>query len=330
MKNNLLFDLNYILYKTVYVLFKNNLLYGKFHEAMDNNIIKYTSMNKWDKVYIVSDSKKKSWRKKFLDEYKAHRTKTDDIDWKWVFEQYDLWKENNKDKYTILEADHIEGDDWISSLCFRNNKNNESNCIISSDCDYNQLLNYKIAGKNSFINIQIVDNSGKEKIYIPIGWQIWLKEAEANRNNDPFELDNGSEWLTFFNKITNQWEYEEVDSYEKLFVKLVQGDKSDNIKSIYEKLTTTGKIQGIGKAGAEKIWNFYKQNYKEHFSTKEKTFIDDLVNCVEKIYNIELSEERVDMTIARIKQNIKLIELHYRHLPDWVVETIIEKIDESV
>ena len=330
MKSNLLIDGNYLLYKNVFTLYKMKRLYSDLWNALDNNINKYTSMNKWENVYIVSDSNKKSWRQQELTKYKGHRSRLEDIDWDWVFEQYNLWKSHIQDKYNVLQADHIEGDDWIASLTIKGNKLNYNTVIITSDEDMPQLLNYKLNGKDSWINIQIIDHTGQEKVYLPIGWELYLKEINDNQNDDVFNLDNSNEWRTFINKIINQWQCCDINPYQRLFVKIIQGDKSDNIGSIYEKLTKTGKVQGIGKAGAEKIWQFYKENYKDYFNTKEKSFINDIINCIESIYKIELSESKREQVELNIIQNIKLIELHYRHFPDWVVEKIVNKLSDCV
>lgn len=144
---NLLFDTNYILYKNVFTLHKMNRLFGFFHESLDNNIAKYVAMNKWDNVYLVSDSNKKSWRKDFLDNYKGTRTKMEGIDWDWVFTEFVAWKEKMKEKYPILQKDRVEGDDWIASIVLKTNKMGQSNVIITSDEDMPQLLDYKIDGE---------------------------------------------------------------------------------------------------------------------------------------------------------------------------------------
>lgn len=327
---NLIFDGNYILHKNVGTLHKMNRLYGDLWTCLDNNISKYVSMSKWDNIYIVSDSRKKSWRKDQLDEYKGKRKPLDGVDMVWVYEQYGLWKEEKKLKYELFEKDRIEGDDWIASIILKSNKMGQSNVVISSDGDMPQLLGYKVDGDKSWINIQINDHSGKEMVYVPLGWELWLNEYENNRSNDIFNLDNGYEWLNFFKRVTGQWQYEEINPMQKLFVKLVEGDKSDNINSVYESLTTTGKIQGIGKAGALKIWNFYKENYKDYFSTKDANLPEEIINCIERVKNVTMTDERKNIVRKNIKRNIGLIELHYRHFPDWVVDGIIEELNEKV
>lgn len=328
--NNICFDGNYILYKNVFTLHKMNRLYGDLWTALDNNIAKYTAMNSWERIFIVSDSNKKSWRQDELTQYKSHRTRLEDVDWDWVFKTFNEWKESVSDKCIVLQKDHIEGDDWITSIVLKMNKAGKSNVIVSSDQDLLQLVNYNINKEKSWMNLQIVDTLGSEMVYIPEGWELWLKEYDNNRNTDIFALDNSYDAMNFFNRIIKNWQYTEVNAYAQLFKKLVMGDKSDNIKSVYEKLTTTGKIQNIGKAGAEKIWNFYKENYGIHFNTTDKTFINDVLKCVEAVNNVEFEDERRRIVAGNIRRNIKLIELHYRHYPEWVLETIIEELNEKI
>lgn len=326
--NNLCFDGNYILYKNVHTLYKMNRLYGDLWTALDNNLAKYTSMNQWERVVFVSDSNKKSWRSKYLNQYKTHRSKIKDIDWTWVFNTYNEWKESIKDKVIVLELDHIEGDDWITSFILKMNSKGKSNVIISSDQDLLQMINYQIKKNKSWINIQIVDTLGKENVYVPEGWQLWEENFDNNRNTDIFNLDNSYDALNFFQRIMKNWQYTEINPYGELFKKLVMGDKSDNIQSIYQKLTTTGKIQNIGKAGAQKIWNFYKENHDIHFDTQSEEFIDNVINSLENVNNIELTNESRQNVEDKIKRNIRLIELHYRHYPEWVMEEIVEVLNE--
>lgn len=327
---NLICDCNYLLMKAVFTLHKMNRLYGDLWNFLDQNINKYKLLNKWEHIYLVSDSKKKSWRQLELDSYKGHRTKQEDIDWEWVFATYTEWKESMSETCTVLQRDHIEGDDWITSLILKLNKKGKSCVTISSDQDLLQLIDYKINKNKSWINIQIVDTLGKEHIYLPEGWNLWLKEYEENTGNDLFCLDDSLDNINFFKNILNKWEYEEVNKYEKLFTKIVQGDKSDNINSIYQKLTKTGKTQNIGKAGAQKIWEFYKENYNIFFDTDSDEFKNDLINCLEQTNNIILSEGVKKNVSKNIDTNIKLIELHYKHYPEWVLDEIVNELNEKL
>ena len=93
---NLIVDGNYILSRLVFTLHKNNLLYGALHQSLDNAISNYKKWFPFKKVFIVSDSKEKSWRKKLNQNYKSTRKKDSDIDWEFVFTAYNEFKSNLK------------------------------------------------------------------------------------------------------------------------------------------------------------------------------------------------------------------------------------------
>lgn len=326
---NLIFDTNYILHKNVQALYKMDRLYSDFHTLLHNNLNKYIGENSWDKVIIVSDSRKKSWRQLDLDnQYKENRVKSRDIDWHWVYNEYNEFKEDLKEKYTVLEKDHIEGDDWITALILKTNSLYQSNVVISSDQDLLQLVKYSIKKDKPYINIQIDDKNGKERMFLPIGWEIWLKNFEENRSGDVFNLDNSFDDINFFNRFRNMYENIEVNRYEKLFKKFVTGDKGDNVPCPYKTLTTTGKERGIGKAGAEKIWKHYSENYSDYFDTEDEDFPKDLVKSIEMVNNVELTESRFNSIVENVKSNIKLMELHYKNYPNWVLEEIITGIED--
>lgn len=326
---NLIFDTNYILHKNVQVLHSMGALYGDFHTMLNNNINRFVSMNTWDNVYIVSDSKKKSWRQKDLDDdYKGTRTKNQDIDWKWVYNEYDEFKNDMKDKYHVLQKDHIEGDDWITALILKTNSLGQSNVVISSDQDLLQLLKYSIEPGKTYINIQIDDKLNKERVFLPEGWNIWLKEFSNNRGGDVFNLDNSYDDVNFFNTVVQKFNNVEVNRYEQLLKKFVQGDKGDNVPCPYKTLTKTGKERGIGKVGADKIWKHYSENYEYFFDTDDESFPVNLTKSIEKVNKVKLSKSKFDTVVENINSNIKLMELHYKNYPEWVLDEIIDSLNE--
>ena len=326
---NLIFDTNYILHKNVQVLHSMGTLYGDFHTMLNNNINRFVSMNTWDNVYIVSDSKKKSWRQKDLDDdYKGTRTKNQDIDWKWVYSEYDEFKNDMKEKFHVLQKDHIEGDDWITALILKTNSLGQSNVVISSDQDLLQLLKYSIEPGKTYINIQIDDKLNKERVFLPEGWNIWLKEFSNNRGGDVFNLDNSYDDVNFFNTVVQKFDNVEVNRYEQLLKKFVQGDKGDNVPCPYKTLTKTGKERGIGKAGAEKIWKHYSENYEYFFDTDDESFPVNLTKSIEKVNKVKLSKSKFDTVVENINSNIKLMELHYKNYPEWVLDEIIDSLNE--
>lgn len=113
MINYLIFDGNYILHKCVQALKNTDRFYSGLYRLMELTMEKYIKLNNWDKIIFVSDTRKKSWRTNYIDNYKGTRVKDDSIDWDFVYETYIDFKKDIADKYFLLEEDHIEGDDWI-------------------------------------------------------------------------------------------------------------------------------------------------------------------------------------------------------------------------
>jgi len=369
----LILDGNYLLHKNVRTLHKHSTLYGELYKALTTNVEKYKNLHKFDKIFIVSDSGKKSWRLQESSIYKGTREQDNTIDWKFVYQTYDQWKLDMSEKYNVVQRPHIEGDDWIAVLVRKGNALGYSSVVIASDRDMQQLVSYRIKGVKSYINIQINDHNGNEKIYIPEGWEIFLQEYDNNRSNDIFNLDEGHSWVTFLNRMIRNYDKVEINHQEKLFCKLVQGDKGDNVMSIHVRpqkkasklevddkvlyfdnqaivvsiegdqavidikgeqqtvdLSVLRKFRGVGDAGALKVWKFYCENFKTHFTTDEETFLDDVLLSYQRSHKLQLTDKQYDAARLKLAQNIKLMELHYKHYPEWVLEEIAEELEDKI
>jgi 5'-3' exonuclease len=95
---NCIIDGNYLLHRHVHTLHKNNLLFGALENSLEIAIANYRKWYPFNNLYFVSDSKKKSWRQKIYKDYKAKRSKSSDIDWTFVYNTYDIFKEKLADK----------------------------------------------------------------------------------------------------------------------------------------------------------------------------------------------------------------------------------------
>ena len=93
---DLILDGNFVLNKLVFTLHKNNLLFGALYTSLENTVSTYKKWYPFANVYLVSDSKEKSWRKKINSSYKAQRKRDSDIDWEFVFNCYNEFKDNLK------------------------------------------------------------------------------------------------------------------------------------------------------------------------------------------------------------------------------------------
>src|ERR1039457_152071 len=314
---NVIYDGNFILIKNIMTMVKNNCLYGDFHKALTMNINKYINIFPGSKVWIVFDSRKKSWRKQVIDQYKANRVKDQTIDWDWIFKELEIWKQQvlENENWTILQTDEVEGDDWIMAVVKYNNKKKESNIVIASDGDLKQLLGWK---DNLWINIQISDINQKEKVFLPEGYNSYLSQLIEEANSDPFDLSRmDMSWGDSIKKLIKDWNNEEINPNKILFTKLIKGDKGDNIDSVYKKMLKTGKTQGIGDAGADKIWDLYNEIHGQiiKINTKDDSMYDKIVDCIELKGKYNFTDEIKSSIREKLLQNVSLIELNYRHYP---------------
>ena len=185
---DLIIDGNFILSKLVFTLHKNNLLFGALHQSLENTIKNYRKWYPFANIYLVSDSKEKSWRKQLTSAYKATRKKDSDIDWNFVYQTYGEFKESIQPTCKILEAPHVEGDDWISFLVEKANIEGRSTIIVSNDYDIKQIVNFGL--EPLYINIMTNEMFNKEKLFLPINYQTFLNKVSKLPNDDIFNLND--------------------------------------------------------------------------------------------------------------------------------------------
>ena len=257
---DLIIDGNYILSRLVFTLHKNNLLFGALHKSLENTIRNYRKWYPFANVYLVSDSKEKSWRKQITSDYKATRKKDTDIDWNFVYQAYGEFKEEIKSISKILEAPHIEGDDWISFLVEKANAEGRSTIIVSNDYDIKQIVTFGL--EPLYINIMTNEMYNKEKLFLPKNYQIFMNKVSKLPNDDIFNLNDNTEFLGLMNRFLTKYEINEINSVESLIVKIISGDTSDNIDSVWSQ-TKNGKKRGIGAKGAKGIYDTYISEFGE-------------------------------------------------------------------
>lgn len=315
---NLIIDGNYILSKLVFTLHKHNLLYGGLHKALENSILNYRKLYPFSKVYLVSDSREKSWRKEITSSYKSNRKKDSDIDWVFVYQAYEEFKESIKDRIKVLEYARIEGDDWISFLVKKSNDDGASTMIISNDYDIKQLVKYSI--DPLYINMMTNEMYNKEKLFLPSNYQVFINKLSKLPNDDIFNLNDNYEFLILLDKLTTKYEIHIVDNIESLIVKIISGDTSDNINSAWFQVKN-GKKRGIGDAGAKSIYSEYIKEFGEIVLTDPDMYenIADLI-CEKK----KVSKSEIPSIVSNIEDNFKLIYLDINNIP----EELVNKMDE--
>ena len=315
---DLIIDGNYILSRLVFTLHKNNLLFGALHKSLENAISNYRKWYPFANVYLVSDSKEKSWRKQLTKDYKATRKKDSDIDWNFVYTAYGEFKESLTG-IRVLEAPHIEGDDWISFLCHKANSEGRSTIIVSNDYDIKQIVRFNL--EPLWINIMSNEMYNKEKLFMPKNYQLFINKVSKLSNDDIFNLNDNSHFLKLMDRFLTKYEIFEIDSTESLIIKLISGDKSDNIGSAWSQ-TKNGKKRGIGEKGAKTIYDEYLKEFGE-INIEDPDLYENIADliCERK----KISKTQIESIVENLIDNVKLIDLRLENLPEEIITKMEQK-----
>lgn len=319
MKVSLVIDGNYLLHKDVYTLINEKTLYGDLPVLLNNNLNSLIKLYPFDTIYFVSDSKLR-WRRDYYSEYKQNRVKDDKIDWKFIFQTYDKFKEDIKEMSNInfYEIDWIEGDDIVSYIVRKNNEVGISNFIMASDGDLHQLMNFDLGLE--YINIMYNFKLSDERCYLPPNYNIFIDEMRTKSNSSLFDMSEDDEFLDFLEKLINKTKITEVSPEESLFCKMVSGDRKDNVPSVYIK----GK-RGIGKAGSLSIYKLYKETNQEIIDFDSEIFINNLTEIIS--YSKKITDEEIKNEIKNnIIRNRKLLRLDENYLPTTLKEQVVNRV----
>jgi len=328
-KSNIVLDGNYLLMKNVFILKKLRAL-SDLQMLLERDYDKITRSFPFDNIYFVSDSRESNWRKQVYKEYKGKRKKDIDIDWDFVFETYDNFKEIIKTKRNnkLLEFPGLEGDDFIAHIITTSNKKGYSNILVASDGDLQQLLDYDI--NNNYINVQWNYRFSDERLYLPENYQLFLDSINNSESTDIFSLDNSSDFSNYIENLINRTKIKSIIKEQLLFEKIVQGDNSDNIPSIIKikdgKLNPEGR--GIGESGAKSVYKLYKEIHPEAIDIHSDIFLSRLMEVIlyyKKIKNAE--QDMKDQIIKNIIFNRMLITLDSKYLPVHINENLNNHFD---
>jgi len=320
---DLLIDGNYLLSKMVFTLHKNNLLFGALHKSLETAVNNYRKWYPFANIYLVSDSKEKSWRKKINTNYKANRKKDTDIDWEFVFQSYSEFKNGLKKKgIKVLEAPYIEGDDWISFLIEKSNLKGRSTITVTNDHDIKQLIRFEYDPPS--INLMSNEMYSKQKLFLPKNYQLFISSLKKNSSDDIFSLNDDQEFIKLLSSFIERCETFEVDPMESLMVKLISGDNSDNISSAWSQVKN-GKKRGIAERGAKTIFDEYLIQFGEP-SLEDPDLTENIADliCEKK----KLSKTSMSNIKMNIESNMKLIVLKTENMPDEIVTKMIDIYDK--
>lgn len=318
---NLIIDGNYLLYRGVFILHKLKTLYGDLETLLLNDYNKLTNDYPFNAIYFISDSKR-SWRKDFYKEYKGKRKKDTDIDWEFVFDTFDQFKENIKTRHNchLYQIDPFEGDDIIAHVVTESNKEGYSNMILTADGDIHQLLNFSIA--DEYINLMYNHKFNNEKVFVPQNYNIFMKHIQDTTGGDIFDLNDDVEFLNYFDKMTSRAKIEEINPEESYFRKLVAGDAGDNVLSVVKFTPTT---RGIGDKGSQTVYSMFKQKYPDEIDFDSDIFVKKLCNVLAMYrkndeYNFKMK------VYENIHHSRKLTRLDGKYLPDGYQKILFDAV----
>lgn len=355
--HNLIIDGNYFIYSRLFVLPRQKMP-AEFGEAsgIDTRFMSTQSemsifmrklatdfsselrklKNITGRIIFTLDSK--SWRKDLYPaaEYKANREQDNKIHWSNVHSVIEEFTELLKEQGVIIHrVSGAEGDDLIYAwACALNSKG--ENCIIwSGDTDLMQLVNYN---RSTDAYTLWYDNT-RSRIGVYPGFVKYLNIKDGSKEEeyeDIFSVDNilivSNQIKEEIKQFINSNNLEVMDIYcdDYVLTKILTGDKSDNIKSVYsvEKIGKTGKprTSKINDEKAKSILNTFKKRHGRFSSIYlfEESYKTELV----KIIASEMQLTNADELLPNLELNTNLILLHSSTIPETLQTIMFNQIDD--
>lgn len=323
---NLIIDGNYLLSKTVFPLHKGKKLYGSLFNVLKKSLTDFRNNYPYSNVYFVSDSRNKSWRKNIYPAYKDNRKKDNKIDWDFCHRTYDEFKQYLRDntRIKVLEGDEIEGDDWISYLVNKSNNSGVSTVVVTNDYDIKQMVNMSF--EPLYINFIVNEMHSSRKIFLPEHYILFIKKLQDNiSESNLFDINNDSHFLSLINNFINNCETHTVKPYETLILKMITGDKGDNIFSAWSRLKN-GRRNGIGETIGAKIMDKFLDEY-EMPNLNDNKVIEDLTDIILEMKKLDAYE--FDSVVETLKLNKKIMSLDILDIPKYISDRMEYEVAEA-
>lgn len=288
-----------------------------------------------DDVVIAVDSK--SWRKDLYPQanYKGTRSQDDSVDWTAVFDVYQEFQQIVKKLgVTVHQTQGAEADDVIFGWSVALNDRGKSCIVWTGDRDLIQLVNHSAANDAHTIWYY----NSKKTLYAYEGFQSDMEQMASSQLSSEEMLFNmgGShmrrddyqanilEWIQ-----KNKIQINEVDCDEFIFKKILCGDTSDNIPSVvtWQKEMKNGKLRNysITEKMASKIWEQYVKEF-DSFEI-DYLFSDDQKSILSEIIYRVVGKSTVSLIKSSLNNNIALMVLHNRIIPEAIQRAIYKEID---
>lgn len=291
-----------------------------------------------NQIVVAIDSK--SWRKDLFPdaEYKGTRVADNSVNWGNVFDTFEEFQRILETKGVIIhKVPGAEADDilfgWATQL------NNEGkNCIVwTGDRDLIQLVDYNKATDGYTLWYY----NSKRKLLAFEGFEEILSHSDTSEmTNDEMLFNMGSDKIMddTLKQNINAWvlkngvQIEEINCDDFIFSKILQGDKSDNIRSVvtWTKRTSTGSIRNYS------ITEKQSKNILEEYCKSEGEFhIDhffnkDRVNLLVDIVHSTVGKLEKEEIKVRFNQNLDLMLLHYNTIPEGIQKSIYAEVERDI
>ena len=250
------------------------------------------------KVVLACDSPN-SWRKDIYENYKEGRTKPD-YNLKNVYASADRVKEIFSDNgAVVLSAPKTEGDDIIS-ICkklvwdepeFSNTNIN----IVSADADVRQLVDFQEYSQKYCAVYNEVGRGpqGTRRWYMSKKTVEWLNSNTSNVIDFfDFNIDSNKSYIKNIINTNKKIVIEECDAQDVVLNKVLSGDTSDAIESLYWCYGKTGKKVKISPTKYTKIIESLNVHTIEELDAKKKQLKPVLETVFKKPINDMNIEER--------------------------------------
>jgi len=280
----------------------NNMIHRARHVQQTNDIddvvpmclhTTFMSLNrvfhKFNTDHVVACFDTSSWRKIFYEQYKAHRkenlTAIDEKVNESIYRVVDELSEflDKRTNVTMLRNDLIEADDFIARWIALHP--NDEHIIISADADFKQLISENVNIYNG-VNGELItvdgvffqdgqqDKKYPRRKYYGETWKQKLIKTKTEITDDPVVIEP-------------EWE---------LFLKIMKGDKSDNIPAAHIPRYRTTKIREAFDNPGGAAWSNMMDGIYERVVYKDESglnFVKDIK--VQDLY--ERNKLLVDLTL---------------------------------
>jgi len=338
-QHTLVFDGNYFLYKTMYVIPKER---GKKILETDSNRKIYirklamdfaAEMRRFKSIVnrVVFTVDSKSWRKDFNTTYKAQRVPDSEIFWDGFYECIEIFvtilKQNNVIHHQTPGA---EGDDIVYAWSKYLNLKGVNVIIVSGDKDLMQLVDNNNSTKSYTL---FYTNTGKKLAAYP-GYVDWLMDESDSSVTDIFNLKQTVQGDTYVKELLKNLikKYRlnviNLDSDKFIFIKVLQGDRGDNVDSAYW-YKKNDRTYRISEKKAEKIHTAFIEKHKDFKAIYlfNKDYREDIVHMI--IHEMNAIHMTYQEILDNVERNITLMVLHTKTIPHEILESMFKTVEEN-